>query len=72
MKNKQNFAKKNVDKKCSIQLNKSFAKRRIYARRGLSVKCVKATPTNSCHWNSSIQKGRFMNGLKYNSEKELL
>ena len=34
--------------------NKSFAKRHIYARRGLSVKFVKTKPANSCHWNSSI------------------
>ena len=52
--------------------NKSFTKGPIYAQMGLSVKCVKTTPINSCHWNCSIPKGRFKNCLKHNSEKELL
>ena len=33
---------------------------------------VKTTPINSCHWNCTIQKVRFINTLKYNSERELL
>ena len=39
---------------------------------GLVIDIVKTIPTNSCHWNCSIQKGRFTNCLKYNSEEESL